>query len=119
MICVCYTDANTGKVTKVPKELINESSDFSNKWVQLINPNEREIDFIASKTGIYSDFLKAALDEEERSRIEKEDDCFSIDMTELLPNADWFAQMLNTLGISEQQYLTRLQAIENASRCAK
>ena len=78
MICVCYTDANTGKVTKVPKELINESSDFSNKWVQLINPNEREIDFIASKTGIYSDFLKAALDEEERSRIEKEDDCLMV-----------------------------------------
>ncbi len=52
-------------------------------------------------------------------RIEKEDDCFSIDMAELLSNADWFAQMLNTLGISEQQYLTRLQAIENASRCAK
>ena len=54
MICVCYTDANTGKVTKVPKELINESSDFSDKWVQLINPDEREIEFIASKTGIYS-----------------------------------------------------------------
>lgn len=78
MICVCYTDANTGKVTKVPKELINESSDFSDKWVQLINPDEREIEFIASKTGIYSDFLKAALDEEERSRIEKEDDCLMI-----------------------------------------
>lgn len=78
MICVCYTDANTGRVTKVPKELINESSDFSNKWIQLINPDEREIDFIASKTGIFSDFLKAALDEEERSRIEKEDDCLLI-----------------------------------------
>ena len=78
MIGVCYTDANSGRVTKVPKELINESSDFSNKWVQLINPDEREIEFIASKTGIFSDYLKAALDEEERSRIEKEDDCLLI-----------------------------------------
>lgn len=78
MIGVCYTDANSGRVTKIPKELINESSDFSNKWVQLINPDEREIEFIASKTGIFSDYLKAALDEEERSRIEKEDDCLLI-----------------------------------------
>ena len=74
MISVCYTDVKTGKVTKIPKELINESSDFSDKWIQLINPDEREIDFIASKTGIQTDYLKAALDEEERSRIEKEDD---------------------------------------------
>lgn len=78
MIGVCYTDINSGRVTKVPKELINESSDFSNKWVQLINPDEREIEFIASKTGIFSDYLKAALDEEERSRIEKEDDTLLI-----------------------------------------
>ena len=78
MICVCYTDAKNGRVTKVPKDLINESSDFSDKWVQLINPDEREIEFIASKTGIETDFLKAALDEEERSRIEKEDDTLLI-----------------------------------------
>lgn len=78
MIGVCYTDERSGKVTKIPKELINESSDFSNKWIQLINPDEREIDFIASKTGIQTDFLKAALDEEERSRIEKEDDTLLI-----------------------------------------
>ena len=78
MIGVCYTDERSGRVTKIPKELINESSDFSDKWIQLINPDEREIDFIASKTGIQTDFLKAALDEEERSRIEKEDDSLLI-----------------------------------------
>lgn len=78
MICVCYTDTNTGKVTKVPKELVNESSDFSNKWIQLIHPDEREIDFISSRTGILSEYLKAALDEEERSRIDYEDDCLLI-----------------------------------------
>ena len=74
MIGVCYTDPNSGRVTKIPKELINESSDFSDKWVQLISPDEKEIQFIASKTGIMPDYLRAALDEEERSRIEKEDD---------------------------------------------
>ena len=78
MISVCYTDTKTNKVTRVPKELINESSDFSDKWIQLINPDEREIDFIASKTGIMAEFLKAALDEEERSRIDREDDSLLI-----------------------------------------
>lgn len=78
MICVSYTDANTGRITRIPKELINENSDFSNKWVQLISPDDREVSFIASKTGIQIDFLKAALDEEERPRIDKEDDTLLI-----------------------------------------
>lgn len=78
MICVCYTDPKSNKVMRIPKELINESSDFSDKWIQLINPDERELDFIASKTGILPEFLKAALDEEERSRIDKEDDCLMV-----------------------------------------
>lgn len=48
--------------------------------------------------------------------IEKENDCFCIDMTELISNEQSFSQILSSLGISEQHYLMRLQNIENAAR---
>lgn len=42
-------------------------------WINVINPTETELNQISQSTGIYIDLLKAALDEEERSRIEVED----------------------------------------------
>lgn len=43
-------------------------------WVNMINPNEDEISHISKCLNLDPDFLKAALDEEERSRIEIDDD---------------------------------------------
>lgn len=45
-----------------------------NTWINLVNPTVDELQFIAEKTNAPIDFLKAALDEEERPRIEIEDD---------------------------------------------
>lgn len=45
-----------------------------NAWVNLVNPAPDELVLIAEKTNCPLDFLKAALDEEERPRIEIEDD---------------------------------------------
>ncbi|BBB90396.1 MAG TPA: magnesium transporter CorA family protein [Methylomusa anaerophila] len=42
-------------------------------WFNLINPDQVELEMVAAKTGAPLDFLKAALDEEERSRTELED----------------------------------------------
>ncbi|MDD4164620.1 MAG: magnesium transporter CorA family protein [Eubacteriales bacterium] len=42
-------------------------------WVSLINPSEKEVTDIAEQYNIDADSLRAALDEEERSRIEVED----------------------------------------------
>lgn len=42
-------------------------------WVALTNPVDEEIDRVVAVTGIEIDALKSALDEEERSRIEVED----------------------------------------------
>ncbi|WP_425059524.1 hypothetical protein SCACP_01140 [Sporomusa carbonis] len=39
-------------------------------WINLINPNAEELEQVAAATGTPLDFLKAALDEEERSRTE-------------------------------------------------
>ncbi len=41
-------------------------------WINLIHPTEKEINEISKITNIERDFLTAALDEEERSRIESE-----------------------------------------------
>lgn len=48
--------------------------------------------------------------------IEKEDDCFSIDISELIPNEHCFSQMMHALGIDKTTFLARLQSIEEASR---
>lgn len=42
-------------------------------WISLVNPNDKEIIDIATRYTIDTDSLRAALDEEERSRIEVED----------------------------------------------
>ncbi len=43
-------------------------------WINMINPNEDEISLISKSLNLDPDFLKAALDEEERSRIEIDSD---------------------------------------------
>ncbi len=54
---------------------ISELSELSSGcWVNMIDPTEEEILSISEKLSIETDFLKAALDEEETSRIDTEDD---------------------------------------------
>ncbi|HWI49644.1 MAG TPA: magnesium transporter CorA family protein [Rummeliibacillus sp.] len=43
-------------------------------WINLVSPTEEEINDVANKVQIPLDFLRDPLDEEERSRIEKDDD---------------------------------------------
>ena len=43
-------------------------------WINMIAPNEQELILTSKKTGVPMDFLKAALDDEESSRIEISDD---------------------------------------------
>ena len=48
---------------------------LKNCWVHLTNPTDKESELIVRTTGIPEDMLKAALDEEERARIEYDDGC--------------------------------------------
>ena len=43
-------------------------------WINLISPTEQEINYVANQLQIPLEFLKDPLDEEERSRIEKDGD---------------------------------------------
>ncbi len=47
-------------------------------WVRMVNPSPDEIRTICITTGVPEDFIRAALDEEERSRIEVEDHCMLV-----------------------------------------
>jgi magnesium transporter len=51
-----------------------------NSWIRLHDPTEAELAIVAEKCTIPPEFLKAALDEEERPRIDAEDDVFLIVM---------------------------------------
>lgn len=52
---------------------LNEIQD--NIWINMINPTEEEINIISNSFSIPQDHLRAALDEEERSRIEVDENC--------------------------------------------
>lgn len=47
-------------------------------WFNLVNPTIEELNEVASATNAPMDFLRSALDEEERSRTEIEDDCLLV-----------------------------------------
>lgn len=66
MLDIYLTD-ELGKLTKTDK--LSKGC-----WVNLIRPKESEIKKIVDATDIPLDFIKDSLDDDERSRIEKEDD---------------------------------------------
>ena len=58
------------------KKIIRLDSFETQCWVDLVNPTDDEIEDVAVITGIPEETLKAALDEEETARIERDDGYF-------------------------------------------
>ncbi|AKB50094.1 Magnesium and cobalt transport protein CorA [Methanosarcina barkeri str. Wiesmoor] len=57
-------------------------------WINIVNPNEQEILLISKDLNIPAEHLKAALDEEERSRIEVDEGCTVVLIDIPVPNAN-------------------------------
>jgi magnesium transporter len=57
----------------VNDELVQIKSPEKGAWINIINPSEEELEHAAAITGIFYDFLKYPLDDEERPRVEIED----------------------------------------------
>jgi Mg2+ and Co2+ transporters len=57
-------------------------------WINLVNPNEQEILSISKDLNIPAEHLKAALDEEERSRIEVDEGCTIVLIDIPVPSAN-------------------------------
>lgn len=60
-------------LVEVENEQINAAYDFSDHWIHMSNPTDKEVEFISRATLIPEEYIKAALDSEERARIEKEE----------------------------------------------
>ena len=62
-------------IYRTDDERINAYTEFVDDcWIHLTAPNAQELKWVMEHTGVEADFLRASLDEEERSRIEKEDE---------------------------------------------
>jgi magnesium transporter len=68
---VCKNDA--GNFQELTLQTLVKGS-----WIGCVNPTAEELSAVAEATDVPLDFLKAALDEEERSRIELEDHCILV-----------------------------------------
>ncbi len=56
----------------INNEIVRVNSFEEGSWVNMVNPTEDEINNVNSALNVEMDFLKAALDEEERARIESD-----------------------------------------------
>ncbi len=70
-------------------------------WLNLENPSDKELEEVAKITGVGEDMLKAALDEEERARIETDDGntLIIVDIPVIDDSADWYVYSTLPLGI--------------------
>lgn len=71
MLKVCKNDA--GNFQELTLQTLVKGS-----WISCVNPSVEELCAVAEATDVPLDFLRAALDEEERSRIELEDHCILV-----------------------------------------
>lgn len=73
MLQVYKSDCYTGALRELAVDALEKGA-----WFNLVNPTAAELNVVAAAVNIPMDILKAALDEEERSRTEIEDDCILI-----------------------------------------
>ena len=73
----------------------------SGAWINLENPSDKELEEVARVTGVNEDMLKAALDEEERARIETDDGntLIIVDIPIIDDSTDWYVYSTLPMGI--------------------
>lgn len=59
----------------IDERLVTLDSFEDGAWINLINPTEDEVHYVSESLNLDSDYIKAALDEEESSRIETDEGC--------------------------------------------
>lgn len=57
-----------------PEEYSAEGFDVKDCWINLVDPGDKEVNLVSTLTGFEDSVLKCPLDDEERSRVESEDD---------------------------------------------
>lgn len=59
----------------IDEQLVSLDKFETGAWINLVNPTEQEVQHVSESLKIDADYVKAALDEEESSRIETEEGC--------------------------------------------
>lgn len=59
----------------IDDRLVTLDSFEEGAWINLVNPTEEEVQHVSESLNLDSDYIKAALDEEESSRIETDEGC--------------------------------------------
>lgn len=96
MVTIAYNNQN--KIVEHSEEEIKELTSLKDKWVHMINPSDKEIEWVEDLTGIPGDVLKSALDEDERARIEKDDELLIlVDIPVVEDDEDTGGVVYNTL----------------------
>lgn len=106
MIRMYRTDMETNKMEKV-KDLKRGT------WINLINPTDNEIEYICQEINIKDDFIRYALDYEEKARIDSEEDdqtiLFIIDVpiTEKTDNGNMYSTMpIGMIVVRDDYFIT-------------
>ena len=75
--------------------------DPKHSWINLVNPSDKEVALISKMSGVEDDVLKAALDDEERSRIELEDThaLVLVDIPVIEEEDDYYSYFTIPLGV--------------------
>ncbi len=74
MIKAYFMEAGKNAVIEVAeKDFLSETFSVKDKWLNLTNPTDKEIETVIKMTGAPEEFLKAPLDEEERARTDTDD----------------------------------------------
>ena len=96
-----FKSQQDGKLSVILPE-VYEREDFAVKdcWINLVNPSDREVAFVSALTGIEDEVLKAPLDDEERSRIEQEEDHLMVlvDMPVIDEEDDYYSSYTIPMG---------------------
>lgn len=101
MIEIFKTDVNK-KLQPISEEVfLNPEYEIKDNWINLVNPSDKEVALISQISGIEDDVLKAALDSEERSRIETEDDyaLVLVDIPVIEEEDDYYSYFTIPLGV--------------------
>lgn len=101
MIKIFSTDLNE-KLNEISEDIFfSPDFNYNGCWVDIVNPTDKEVELLCEKTGISEELLKAPLDAEERSRLEKEDDCLLtlIDIPTLEEEEGYYSYSTLPMGI--------------------
>jgi magnesium transporter len=99
------------KLESIAEEVyMQEGFNPSHCWINLINPSDKEVSFISKLSNVEEDSIKAALDDEERSRIEVEDNyaLVLVDIPVLEEEDNYYSYFTIPLGniIKEDLFIT-------------